>query len=160
MAASDILMIAVVLFAFGTGFFVINYVSHSVFDQIQANEVINSTGNATAAFETMTTMANRTDYILFTLFIGLVLALIVSSWFVAGNPLFTFLYLIVIVITVVLSAILSNVWESVTGKAIFGTTLANFPLTNNLMQLLPIYMTLIGIVGLVVIFGKPLVQQQ
>jgi hypothetical protein len=95
------------------------------------------------------------DYVIFGLFIGLVLALLITAWFIGGNPVFMFLYFIFVVLAVVMSAILSNVWESYSGNSVFGLTIASFPITNNLLSYLPLYIGIVGFIGVVAMFAKP-----
>jgi len=158
MSAGDILMIGVLLFAFGLGFFVVNFMMDNVVDDMLGISVINATNGTVTSLESIKTTAARLDYVVFGLFIGLILGLIVTSWLIGGNPLFMFIYFIVWIIAVVISTILANTWETVTDMVIFGTTVADFPLTNNILLLLPIYIAVIGFIGFVIMFAKPYMQ--
>src|SRR3990172_5790523 len=131
-AARDVILIGVLVFMFAIGFFVIYNV-----------------------FESVNTVTSRLDYVIFGLFIGLVLALIITAWFIGGEPIFMFIYFMFVVIAVIISAVLSNAWEQFTGSAIFGLTIAAFPITNNLLSNLPLYSGIIGFVGVVAMFAKP-----
>jgi lipoprotein signal peptidase len=55
------------------------------------------------------------------------------------------------------SAALSNVWESFSTKAIFVTDMVQFPISNNIMLNLPLYIAVIGVIALIVMFAKPYV---
>lgn len=158
MSAQDVLMIGVLIFAFGLGFFVVNFMMDQVVTEMVAVPAINASNASVVAIESMQTTAARLDYVIFGLFIGLLLGLIITSWFIGGNPLFIFIYFIVWMIAVVISTVLSNTWETVTSMAIFGTTIVDFPLTNNLIAYLPIYIAVVGFIGFVIMFAKPYVQ--
>lgn len=160
MAVRDIMLIAALIFSFAIGFFIIHFVMGVTVEQMVANPVINESENAVTAISGITVVTGRLDYIVFGLFIGLILGLIVTGWFIGGNPIFMFAYFIVVVITVVCSTILSNVWEEVTQSSIFGVTVASFPISNNLLLNLPLYMSVIGIIGMVVMFAKPYIEGQ
>ena len=155
MAMRDVILVAVVLFTFGMAFFVINFVGNTMNTNLVAVATINESDAAVNAFGSMADTVDRLDYVLFALFLGLVLALIVTAWFVGGYPIFMFIYFLVIVVGVVISAVLANVWESVTSEVVFGATIANFPITNNLISNLPIYVAVVGFIGIVVMFAKP-----
>jgi len=158
MSAADVLMIGVLIFAFGLGFFVVNYMMDNVVDDMVGMSQINSSNATVTALESVKDTAARMDYVVFGLFIGLVLGLIVTSWFIGGNPMFMFIYFIVWVIAVVITTVLANTWETVTDMVIFGTTITDFPLTNNLMLYLPIYIAVVGFIGFVIMFAKPYMQ--
>lgn len=92
---------------------------------------------------------------MFSIFIGLILAFIITAYFIGGNPIFMFIFFIVIVIVVSISAIFSNTWEDITTMSIFGTTLSNFPITAHIITNLPYYMAIIGFIGIVMMFIRP-----
>jgi hypothetical protein len=155
MAVKDVLMIGVLIFTFAIGFFIFHNISNTVINQMLTNPQINSSNATVNVLQGTQRVTARMDYVIFGLFIGLIIALILTSWFIGGNPIFMFIYFIVLVFGIVTSVVLSNVWEEVSTKAIFGTTINAFPITNHLMTYLPIYSAIIGIVGLVIMFAKP-----
>ena len=155
MAARDVVLIGVLVFMFSIGFFILYFISNTVVTSMMGISVINESEAAVEALEGAQAVTNRLDYVIFGLFIGLVLALIISGWFIGGNPIFMAIYFMIVVLGVVFSTVLSNVWETTSQASIFGTTVTHFPITNNLMANLPLYMAVIGFLGLVVMFAKP-----
>ena len=155
--ARDVILIGILVFGFGIAFFVLYNVFDSAVDKIVAIPAINSSPAAVEAFQGSQVVLNKLDYVIFALFIGLVLALIITSWFIGGEPIFMFIYFIFIVISVVVAAVLSNAWESFTGASIFGLTIAAFPITNHILMYLPIYIAVSGFIGVVAMFAKPYV---
>lgn len=160
MAARDVLFIMVILFAIGIGFFIIYFVMNTVLDSMILTPELNETIGTVQAFQGTKTMLNRLDYVVFGLLIGLTLGLIITGWFIAGNPIFMFIYFIVIVMGTIVSTILSNVWESISQASAFGTTLAAFPITNFILLKLPFFVAALGFIGMTVMFAKPYFQQQ
>lgn len=158
MAVRDVVMIGIVMFVLGMGLFVVYFTSRTMMDAMLAVPTLNQTEELSEVFEGTTRTINKIDYFLFSLFIGLILALIISGWFIGGNPLFMFIYFIVVVITVAISPLLSNTWESITTMPIFGGTLAAFPITNHIILNLPVYISVIGIIGMIAMFAKPYYQ--
>lgn len=156
-SARDVIFISVILFMFSIGFFVVYNISYTVTDSMIGISAINQSAAAVQALRGSQAVADRMDYVVFGLFIGLVLALIISGWFIGGNPIFMVIYFLVVVMGVVFSTVLSNTWETTTQSSIFGTTITHFPLTNNLMSNLPVYIAVIGFLGIVVMFAKPYV---
>ena len=157
MAASDVLFISVVLVTIGLGLFVIFFASRTITAAIIAVPVVAANPNATAAFNSINTVTNRFDYLFFAVFIGLVLAMIVSGYFVGGHPIFMFVYFLIIVISVICSALLANVWEQLVSMPVFGASWTSFPITMYILGNLPYFISVIGIVGLLAMFAKPYV---
>jgi hypothetical protein len=158
MAVKDVILIGVLVFMFSIGFFVIYAVSNSTLDAMMSMSQINSSAKAVEALQGAKAVSNQMDYVVFGLFIGLVLALIITSWFIGGNPIFMVIYFIVVVMAVIFAPVMSNVWETTTQSSVFGTTNSHFPLSNNLMANLPVYMAVVGFLGIVVMFAKPYFQ--
>ena len=155
----DVILMGLVLFIFGTFFFIVNFVTKTMVTELVSIPIINNTEVAREAFTDLNSTVDRLDYLLFGLFIGITLGIIVSGWYVSGNPLYMFLYFLVLVIGVIFSMGLANVWYSaIAENVIFGTTISSFPITNHLMTYLPIYTAIIGMLGTVVMFAKPQVR--
>ena len=151
--ARDIIFFAIVIFTFGIGFFVVDYMINTSVDKLLENEQINGTAGTVTALEGMKTTALRMDYVVFGLFIALILGMIITAWFVGGHPIFMFIYFLVVVIGVVISTVLANTWEHITQNiTVFGTTIQNFTITNNIIINLPIYVGILGFIGLIVMF--------
>jgi len=155
MAARDVALIGVLIFTFAIGFFIVHFAFNTITTDMIANDQINSSSAAVGQLESVEKLTNRLDYVVFGLFVALVLSLIITGWFIGGSPIFMFVYFIVVIVAVLVSFILSNVWETITTNAQFGTTLLSFSMSNNLMLNLPIYMTIVGFIGLIVMFAKP-----
>jgi len=155
MEAKDLILTAALIFIFAIGFFVVHYVFNTVTDQMIAIPAINESADAVSQFEGVQNLTDRLDYIVFGVFIGSILAIIIGGWFVGGHPILMFIYFIVVTIGVVLSFVLSNVWETVSHSALFGVTVGSFPLSNHLLLNLPIYMVVIGLIGMIAMFAKP-----
>jgi len=155
MAMRDVILVAVVLFTFGSAFFIINFVGNTMNTELIGTPAIASDADAVAAFNAIGTTVNRLDYLVLALFIGLILGIIVTAWFVGGYPIFMFIYFIVIALGVLISAVLANVWETFTSEVVFGTTLSNFPITNNIILHLPVYVSVAGFIAIIVMFAKP-----
>ena len=155
MAARDVILIGVIIFAFAISVFIVHNMMGQVVTKIVANDVVNSSEEAVEAFGSITTkITPRFDYMVFGLFIGLILALIITGFMVGGHPIFMAIYFIFVVISVVLATVFNFVWESVTNASIFGATINSFTYTNNILTNLPIYMAIVGFIGIVVMFAK------
>lgn len=155
----DVILVGVILFTFATLFFVVNFTATTITNRMMAISAINQSSSTVTALQGVQTTVNRLDYVLFGIFVGLTLAIIISGWFIGGHPIFMFIYFIVLAIGVAFSTILSNTWETISTVGAFGSTVNSFPITNHILLSLPIYVTVIGFIGIVVMFAKPFFQQ-
>jgi len=156
MAVRDVIFIEVILFVIAIGFFVIKFTADTIITSMVAIPSINSSSSTVAVFQgTQDKVTDNLDMLVMGLFIGLTLALIITSWFIGGNPIFAFIYTIIVIIAVVLSTVLASTWQNITTAAVFGTTVSGMPITNHLISWLPLYVAIIGFIGLIVMFAKP-----
>lgn len=157
MAVRDVILIGALVFFLATGFFILHNVMTTTVNTMSNSTGFNSSSMAVDALQDIHNVTNKLDYVVFVIFIGLCLALIISGFLVGGLPVFMFIYFLVLVIGVVLGAILANVWESITTNATLTATLTSFPISNHLLLHLPIYLAVVGFIGIVAMFGKPFV---
>lgn len=155
MAAEDIITISVLLMVAAVGILVVVYSGHTMATNIATQPVVNQSSTAVSAFTATANVTHKFDILFLAAFIGLTLGLIILSWFVPAHPIFYIGYLLVMIISVILSAIMANVWESITANAKLATMLTYLPITNHIMLYLPLYIAVIGFVGITVMFAKP-----
>jgi len=153
--ARDVILIAVLIFSLGLGFLAIHFMINTALDRMMAIPTIMESDAAIDAFQETKDLTERFDYIIFMVFIGLVLSLMITGWFVGGHALFMIIYFIIVLITVVVSTIFANIWDAFSQASVFGTTVASFPITSNILSNLPVYMAVIGLLGILVMFAKP-----
>jgi hypothetical protein len=155
MAVRDVIFIAVILMIFAVGFISFHYAYGVAEQKLLLNPTYNSSSNAVTALKGSEKVMARMDYVIFGLFIGLILAMIITAWIVGGHPIFMFIYFLVSVVGVVIATIISNVWESITIGTVLASSLTAFPLTDYIMLKLPFLISVITFVGMVVMFSKP-----
>jgi hypothetical protein len=155
MSARDVIVISALTFVTAIIIYIIAFSGNAVIQRMILTPGVNESAGAVRALEGTQRTILRFDYVVFGVFIGLTLSLIITGWFVAGNPIFSFIYFLVIVFAVAISAILSNVWQEMTSQVTLNTLLYSFQISNQLMVHLPLYTTIIGFIGLIVMFAKP-----
>lgn len=154
-AAKDVIVISGLIFILGMGLFIFHFSFSTMVDNIVTVPVVNSSAGSVTAFEGIKTLSDRFDYVIGGIFFALVMALVITGWFVSGNAIFMFVYFLVIIIAVAFSAVMSNTWETMSQMAVFGDTITHFPITNNLLIYLPFYTAVVGFIGLIAMFAKP-----
>lgn len=151
----DVVLIGCIFFALATGCLVIFFISQTVLQQMVMIPAINQTAGTVEVLNATSNNLGRIDYLLFGAYIGMILAMIITSWFVPGNAIYAFIYMLVAVIAVIVSAFLANVWESISQSAALTGAVNSFPITNNILTYLPMYTAVVAFIGLVVMFAKP-----
>ncbi len=152
----DVAITAVVLFVFAILFVVATFTYNEVANSMANNSVINQSNATITALEAGKATINRLDYIFITLFIGLMFAIIIASFFIPANSVFAFIYFIALVVIVATSAILSYVFGQITSNGYFNSiATTNLPITSHLMSNLPLYVTIVGFVAMVLLYAKP-----
>lgn len=154
-SARDIILIGIVMIALGFGFLATHKIFNDTYTKLIGTAGFNQSEKAVEVVQGSLAVTERMDYVVFGVFIAMVLAILISGWFIAGHPIFSFVYFLLVVIGVVTSAILANTWETASQSSVFGASLTSFPITNNILLNLPIYVSIIGFLGLVIVFAKP-----
>ena len=159
----DVILAGVILFVFAIGFFVARYASTQLTTALLSNAGWNDSINQTDfnvsyyVEEATETSGSMLDNVFFAVFIGIMFSVIVTSFLIRGHPIFMFFYFLFIVIGVILSVILADAYHDIITNtyADFGTTADDFTKTTHIIHYLPIYLTIIGIIGMIIMFGKP-----
>lgn len=154
-SALDVLLIGVLCFAFGIGLLVMHFTSARIYSALLNNTQIQTSDATITVLEASNNQLAKLDLWFLALFIGLILALIITSWFISSNPIFIGVYVIVLIIAVIVSMGLSNAWESASQRPTFVSSLSAVPITNHVLTYLPYYVAVVGMLGLIVIFAKP-----
>ena len=152
----DVAVTMAVLFLFAIVFVIASFTYNKIADKMIETGVVNSTNQTVTVLTAHKATINRLDYIFFTLFIGLMLSIIIASFFIPANSIFAFIYFIALVVIVLTSSVLRYTWEKITENGYFNTiATVNLPITNNIMSNLPIYITIVGFVAMVLLYAKP-----
>lgn len=154
-SALDVILIGVVVFVFAIAFLVMHFTANKIYDGMLQNPVINSSSKTVGVLESSKHVTDKLDYWSLGVFIGLLMAIIITGWYISANPLFMGLYVVVVIIAVIASMILSNVWETFSQRPVFVQSVASLPITNHLLNYLPYYVAVAGIIGIIVVFAKP-----
>ena len=90
----------------------------------------------------------------FLLFVGLIMGTMISSFLARTHPIFLFLYIIFLGITIFLATYLGNFYETFSSTGIFAETLASQTLINLVMNNLVKITLGVGALSMVILFSK------
>jgi hypothetical protein len=88
------------------------------------------------------------------LMVGMVLSIFIGSYLVTTKPIFFIPYLFIVIIAIIIAVGLSNAYETVIADPTLASTFAGFVGANFIMLQLPIWISIIGIVGGIIMFVR------
>ncbi|MHA1482676.1 MAG: hypothetical protein ACTSQA_04465 [Candidatus Heimdallarchaeaceae archaeon] len=151
---TDIPILLIVIFILALGFFIYAFIIPQIADGLMTAGVNNSEEGNTAILELELIGTELIQKGFFFLFAGLVIGTMISAFFVRTHPIFLFLYIIFLGITVVLGTYLGNAYEQMTEIEIFAETLASQTLINFVMNNIITIMIAVGALSMVIVFAK------
>lgn len=88
------------------------------------------------------------------LMVGMILSIFIGSYLVTTKPIFFIPYIFILIIAIIVSVGISNAYEQVIETPMLAETFAGFVGANFIMSKLPIWITIIGIVGGIIMFAR------
>ena len=113
-----------------------------------ASQVIENTMGVTEASVT------ALRWISVLLIAGMILSIFIGSYLVTTKPVFFVPYIFIVIIAFVVSVPISNTYEEVMANEVLSSTFAGFTGANWIMLNLPIWITIIGLAGGIIMFTR------
>ena len=146
---TDTIYLVTGLFAFCLILFIGYYISDTLYTDLSANPEI----NATALEKSTDALAGFDDLILLVI-AGTLMASLIFAWYIESHPAFLGISIIMFMISVVTSAIFSNMFLTITSGSAFASATAEFTTIGWVFANLPAIVTVFGILILIVMFSK------
>ena len=86
--------------------------------------------------------------------IGMMISIFIGSYMVTTRPIFFIPYLFIVFIAIVVSVFISNVYGEVLADPTLSSSFEGFVMPNYIMGYLPIWVTLLGFVGGMIMFSR------
>ena len=113
-----------------------------------ASQVIDNTmGEVNVTFQAL-------HWITIFLIVGMILSIFIGSYLVTTKPIFFIPYLFIVIIAIVVSVPMANTYETLMTDATLSSTFTGFTGANWIMLNLPIWITIIGITGGIIMFSR------
>lgn len=150
----DTLIFLVLVFTFAIGLFIFAYVIPTISNTL-AEVGLNSSSEGAQAIEEMGTIGTVTmQRGFFLLFVGFIISTMISAFLVRTHPIFIFMYILFLGITVFLSTYLGNAYDTFSQTPLFATTLASQGLINVVMNNIVTITIGVGALSIVIVFAK------
>ena len=150
----DMLIFLVSITILAIGLFVFAFIIPTISTGL-AEAGLNDSAEGASALNQMTNLGtNVIQKGFFLLFVGLIMATMVTSFLGRTHPIFLFLYIIFLGITILLSTYLGNFYDTLTATGIFAETLASQTLINVVMNNIVKITLGVGALSMVILFSK------
>ena len=149
------LIVIFVMFIFFAGFmYGYNLLTAEVVNTVMPPEsLINVTDAGQDTFGQINTGLASLRWLALVIAVSMIISIMVSNFLVKAHPVFFIVYILIIVVGIVLSVYLSNAYETIlTSSNPLASTLESFTAMNYIMLNLPIWTTIIGILGAIFLF--------
>jgi hypothetical protein len=151
---TDMLIFVIMIFALAIGLFVLMYIIPSVSNGLRGAG-LNNTAEGSSAISSLDSIGSSTinnGFLL--LFTGLIMSVMITSFLVRTHPIFLFLYIFLLAITLLLSAYLGNAYYAMSQNPIFANTLNNATFIDVIMRNIVEITLAVGALSLIIIFAK------
>ncbi len=136
------------------GMFIFAFVIPQIADGLQGAGMDSSTEGAEAISKMSRVGTITIQRGFFLLFVGLIISTMITSFLVRTHPIFIFLYIIFLGITVFLGTYLGNMYETFSTNPVFANTLASQTLINAVMQNIIQIIIGVGALSIIIVFAK------
>jgi small-conductance mechanosensitive channel len=110
---TDSLAFLITIFILGVGLFILAWIIPTITSGLNQANLNNTVEGRNAIAQLNDYGMNGIQRGFFFLFIGLCIAQLISAYFVNSHPIWLFLYIIILAITIILAAYLGNVYEGI-----------------------------------------------
>lgn len=150
----DMLIFLITVFILAIGLFILAFVIPTISTGL-AEAGLNDSSEGKAAISQMsnigTTVIQRGFFLLF---VGLIMSTMITSFLARTHPIFLFLYIIFLGITIFLATYLGNAYETLSSVSIFADTLTSQTLINLVMNNIVKISLGVGALSMVILFSK------
>jgi hypothetical protein len=150
----DMLVFIIVAFILAIGFFILAFVTPAIADGLNIAGMNNSPEGQDAIEELadLGTVTIQRGFLF--LFFGLAISTLITSFFTRVHPMFLFLYILFLGITLFVGTYLGNAYEQVTANPVLAETLASQGMITAIMQNIVMITLVIGALSMIIVFAK------
>ncbi len=151
---TDMVTFLLLIFIIGVGLFIMVFAIDSIAEGLRTGGLNNTDegSNAIDELEKFGTVQLQRGFMLF--FVGLILSTMISSFLVRVHPIFLFLYILFLILTVFLGTYLANAYDQMRNIPLFADQLANQTLINVVFENMVPILVGVGALSLFIVFAK------
>lgn len=151
---TDMLVWVVTIFALGIGLFIIMMVIPQISSGLRVAGLNSSVEGANAIDSLDTISTDVINYGYMFLFFGLIASLMITSFLVRTHPIFVFLYLFILAITILLAAYLGNAYYQMIQNPVLAANVTNATFINMVLSHIVEITLAAGALSIIILFSK------
>ena|SRR3972149_1174941 len=151
---TDIMIWMITIFILAIGLFILIYIVPSISNGLRVAGLNNSVegNNAISSLDSIATGTINNGFMM--LFVGLIISVMITSFLVRTHPIFLFLYIIFLAITLVLGVYLGNAYDTMKTNPIFASIVNNASFINLVMGHIVEITLAVGALSMIIVFAK------
>lgn len=152
--ATDIIFFGIIIFFLAVSFIVVIYVNTLLSDVISTTVLNESAAAPTilAAFTNINETVTQRGYVL--MFAILIIGQLVSAFLVRVHPIFIFIYLFTLIMSIINAVFLSNLYQAIIENAQFAALASNYSMITYIMQNAIKILIAVGSLAMIITFSK------
>lgn len=150
---TDFFVFLITLFILAIGLFVIIYIIPHISNGLRVAG-LNNTAEGETAIQGIDNIGSVINYGFLMLFVGLTISMMISSFLVRTHPIFLFMYIFFLAMTIILSLYLGNAYYNLQNNPIFAATMNSASFINKIMNNIVEITLGVAALSLVIIFSK------
>jgi hypothetical protein len=152
---TDIVLFLVIIFFLTVSIVITLFVNNIISEDVISGTVLNSSSAYESINESFTNInefgVQRTFIFIFALFI---IGILISSFLIRVHPVFLFLYIIMLAVTIFVSIFLANSYATIVDNPLLAEIAENYEMMTWVMQHIVKILIGVGALSMIIIFGK------
>lgn len=151
---SDTLIFVITIFILGIGFFIIAFIVPSLTNGLRTAGLNNSIEgiNALNSMDLLGTSTINNGFLF--LSIGLIASVMITSFLVRTHPIFLFMYIFFLAISILLSFYLGNIYQDMVANPIFASFVSSQTYINVFLNNIAEITLGVGAISIIIVFSK------
>lgn len=151
---TDPIIFLILVFSFSVIIFILAFIVPQISNGL-AIAGLNNTPEGQAGIDQLNDFGTVTlQRGLFLLVFGLMISTLITSFLVRTHPLFLFLYIFILGLTIFIATFLANAYDDLRQIPLLGDTLASQTLINLIMENLVLIILSLGALSMIIVFAK------
>ncbi len=151
---TDMLIFMILIFTFAIILFVFVFVISNITDGLRTGG-LNNTDEGSDAIDQLDELgAKGIQRGFFLLFIGFIISTLLTSFLVRTHPVFMFLYIFILGLTIFISTFLGNAYNTLVTNPIFSEELVSQTLFHLVMDNIITILIAVGALSMIIVFSK------
>lgn len=150
----DMLIFLITIFVFAIGLMILAFIIPTIADGLSSSGLNESSEGFNAIEELSELGASGMQKGFFFLFVGLIMSTMITSFLTRSHPIFLFMYIFFLGVTLLLGGYFGNAFEQFATSPVLVDTLGSQGLISIVMQNIVIITLITGALSMIIVFAK------